>query len=155
VAPLIVALVFIASVAIFTRGRAVTDPVMVMGYVRGVPFQLAIEKVDGLWMSLPVAQAWRAMKADAVQVGVRLRANSAFRTMEEQVALYNMSPEEREKRGVGKQVARPGYSNHQSGKAIDVSVARPDSKAWVLAHAARFGFAHTLPDEPWHLELIT
>ena len=52
--------------------------------------------------------------------------------------------------------ARPGFSKHEQGRAIDFtfngrSVSSQDSAAfqWLAAHAPRYGFVN-LPEEPWH-----
>jgi len=49
-------------------------------------------------------------------------------------------------------VARPGYSNHQSGDAIDLNRAHDKGKtdAWLKANAAKFGFYRDVPSELWH-----
>ena len=46
----------------------------------------------------------------------------------------------------------PGYSTHQSGRALDLNRLGPGVHAWLLAHARRFGFVATVPGEPWHWE---
>ena len=52
--------------------------------------------------------------------------------------------------------ARPGFSKHEQGRAIDFSyngrsIASQDSYAfqWLASHAPRYGFVN-LPEEPWH-----
>lgn len=73
--------------------------------------------------------------------------------------------------GIGGRIAAPGFSNHQSGSAIDFRVdlqnagsIKHDSQdrfraiwrkswfhPWMNANAARFGF-HPIPTEEWHWE---
>jgi hypothetical protein len=45
--------------------------------------------------------------------------------------------------------AAPGYSNHQSGRALDLTVS-----SWLANNAARFGFKRTVPSEAWHYEFF-
>jgi hypothetical protein len=47
----------------------------------------------------------------------------------------------------GNLAAKPGYSNHQNGRAVDVS-----TSSWLFANAAKFGFVRTVPSEDWHWE---
>jgi hypothetical protein len=49
----------------------------------------------------------------------------------------------------GNLAAKPGYSNHQSGRALDLSVS-----SWLVNNAARFGFKRTVPSEAWHYEFF-
>ena len=48
--------------------------------------------------------------------------------------------------------AKPGYSNHQSGHALDLNTS--DTGVLALAQRARrkFGFERTVPTETWHWE---
>ncbi|MBP9827456.1 M15 family metallopeptidase, partial [Candidatus Saccharibacteria bacterium] len=52
--------------------------------------------------------------------------------------------------------AKPGYSNHESGEAIDITINGSTIKSrsseafqWLSANAGRFGLKN-LPSEPWH-----
>ncbi|MEK7599553.1 MAG: M15 family metallopeptidase [Patescibacteria group bacterium] len=92
-----------------------------------------------------------AMVAEAKKAKVTLSANSCFRTMNHQKALwsqYGMDPA---------RVARPGYSNHQMGLAIDISGLPGDpgpvsgSKvwAWLSKNADKFSYKN-YPAEAWH-----
>ena len=48
--------------------------------------------------------------------------------------------------------AKPGYSNHQSGHALDLNARDPAVGAWLRAHAHEYGFRNTIASEPWHWE---
>jgi hypothetical protein len=85
------------------------------------------------------------MQRAAHQAGVTLSLTSGFRTQSEQQYLYNCYLTKRCNNG--NRAAPPGYSNHQSGIAVDVS-----TSSWLAANASRFGFVRTVPDEPWHYE---
>jgi D-alanyl-D-alanine carboxypeptidase len=115
------------------------------------------------------ATAWRTMKAAAAAEGVVLKLISAFRSIDRQVEIL------REKLAEGETVeeilsasAPPGYSEHHTGRAIDIDTdgvapleiefERTHAFAWLLKNAARFGFALSFPKgnrygyqyEPWH-----
>jgi len=114
-------------------------------------------------------RAWAAMKEAARQDGVTLQIVSSFRTIERQIAIIrdkiarNMPMET-----ILTLSAPPGYSEHHSGRAIDINTpgCRPteeefaDTAAyrWLEQHAVRFGFHLSYPRgnalgfiyEPWH-----
>jgi D-alanyl-D-alanine carboxypeptidase len=115
------------------------------------------------------AQAWRKMAAAAESDSVVLQPVSAFRTVGYQAELIRrklkngQSMEE-----VLKVSAAPGFSEHHSGRAIDVTT--PGSEVlqepfentgafeWLCQHAGDFGFTlsyprgnpHGVAYEPWH-----
>lgn len=113
--------------------------------------------------------AWQAMKAAAAQEGVTLFLVSAFRSVDYQSQLI------RRKLDAGRDIAQilcvnaaPGYSEHHTGRAIDIGTPEsPDLEetfestpafAWLQAHAQEFGFHLSFPRgnttgisyEPWH-----
>jgi zinc D-Ala-D-Ala carboxypeptidase len=115
------------------------------------------------------ASAWRAMKIAASSDGVVLRIVSAFRTIERQAGIVRAKIE----KGLSLEAilcasAPPGFSEHHSGRAIDVTTdgVRPleaefeHTRAffWLSTNAGRFGFALSYPPnnrygytyEPWH-----
>ena len=115
------------------------------------------------------AGAWRSLKAAALADGVSLFIVSAFRSINRQAEIV------RRKLEAGASVeevlsvcAPPGFSEHHTGCAVDVST--PDSPilqvefeqtpafAWLGARAAKFGYYLSYPVgnhlgyqyEPWH-----
>jgi hypothetical protein len=50
--------------------------------------------------------------------------------------------------------AEPGYSNHQSGEALDLNTAASGVYSWLVNNASRYGFYRTVPSEPWHWEFF-
>src|SRR5690606_23830586 len=48
--------------------------------------------------------------------------------------------------------AVPGYSNHNSGHALDLNTSAPGVYDWLAANGAYYGFERTVPSEPWHWE---
>lgn len=119
------------------------------------------------------AESWRRMKTEAAADGVVLLIVSGFRSVGYQAELF------RKKLAAGHDIssilkvkAAPGYSEHHTGKAIDIASpgTRPltdefETSAafrWLEANAARFGFgmpygrdnALGIAYEPWHWSLL-
>lgn len=115
------------------------------------------------------AQAWRALKAGALDANVELFIVSAFRSVERQAEIV------RRRLAKGQAIeeilvvcAPPGFSEHHSGRAIDLStpgapLLEPEfdqtaAFAWLTQHANDFGFRLSFPAgnlqgyiyEPWH-----
>lgn len=131
--------------------------VYAIAYRDGKPIgKLKLVKVAGKLVSEPVAQAFLAMREAAKSSGIDLVLTSGFRTMEEQQRLW-----EAYQSGSGNLAARPGYSNHQDGTAIDIKVwssFQSPEYLWLAANARDFGFVNTGKNfsqpEPWHWEYI-
>src|SRR5690606_17210793 len=100
-------------------------------------------------VEVKTAAAFLAMREAAARDGVNLSLESGFRTRAEQRRLYRAY-----RRGKGNKAARPGRSNHQSGRALDISVLTPGARGWLAAHAGSFGFKRTVRKEPWHWEYV-
>lgn len=115
------------------------------------------------------ASAWAAMKQAAAQDGLDLRLLSAFRSVERQAEII------RARLAAGRSLdeilaasAPPGFSEHHTGRAIDIGTPESDTLeesfeltpafAWLQQHAGRFGFVLSYPRgnaegfiyEPWH-----
>ncbi len=120
-----------------------------LAYVNGRAAQVKLAPIPGgRLMREDAAQAFSRMHAAAQKEGIALQVNSAFRTMQEQEALYGAY-----EAGTGNLAARPGYSNHQGGIAVDIAVSGlPRTYAWLEQNGARFGFKRTVPSEAWHWE---
>lgn len=134
--------------------------VVVTGYVRGQAQQTTCCQIGPHLAEKFTAYDFILMQAAAAQDGIKLSLSSAFRTMEKQQQLWEerQDPVVKKKKGVA---AKPGFSNHQSGVALDIHVgmSRADRLAnqftstflWLTANAALFGFDNEeVPDEPWH-----
>ena len=114
-------------------------------YVRGTPKTITTIKVGGKAVAKPAGHAFLKMQAAADAAGVGMALNSGFRTMDEQRYFYNCYKTKRCNNG--NLAAKPGYSNHQSGIALDIS-----TSSWLARNAPRYGFVRTVPSEPWHWE---
>ncbi|HEY8208699.1 MAG TPA: M15 family metallopeptidase [Myxococcaceae bacterium] len=133
-----------------------TDRQMVEAWERGqVLGTIAVVGQDGVLMEVQLAAAWGAMRDAAAAAGVSLVPTSGFRTMEEQQRLWaeHLSGQR------PTPVARPGFSNHQNGRALDITVHDSTTSAeyrWLDAHARAFGFRNVgagfSRPEWWHWE---
>ncbi len=113
-------------------------------------------------------QAFNEFQASAANDGVWLYIVSGFRSYEYQDYLYNNYYSYRGEE-TDRFSARAGYSEHQSGLAMDLNnasrsfVGTPEA-AYIAAHCAEFGFIIRYPDEkeyitgfmyePWHLRYV-
>lgn len=122
-----------------------------------------------LWLEHGTVHAWLSMQRSAAEMGVRLEAISGFRSIAYQAGIL------RRKRDRGMSIEEalsintaPGFSEHHSGRAIDIGTPGcPPAEevfettaafAWLRQHAAQFGFRMSYPRdnphgviyEPWH-----
>lgn len=122
-----------------------------------------------LWLHPQAARAWAGLRAAALRDGIALDAVSGYRSHDYQLGIFER------KRARGHAVddiltvnAAPGYSEHHSGRALDIgtpgeppaeeSFERTDAFAWLQREAAGHGFRMSYPRdnphgivyEPWH-----
>lgn len=122
-----------------------------------------------LWLLAGAARAWARMRAAALAEGVVLEAISGYRSHAYQLGIF------RRKQARGQHVedilrvnAAPGYSEHHSGRALDIgtpgeppaeeSFERTPAFDWLTRRAGGFGFVMSYPRgnphgivyEPWH-----
>lgn len=117
----------------------------------------------------PAAQAWVAMRDRAARDAIELVPVSGFRSVARQVEIF------RAKLAAGqalpdilRYVAAPGFSEHHTGRALDIGspehieldedFERTAAFRWLATHAGNFGFTlsyprqnpHGIGYEPWH-----
>src|SRR5690242_12886840 len=119
------------------------------GYHHGAKVRIKVVSVGGVEAEVHTAVAFRAMAKAARKAGIDLRIRSGFRSFAKQARLYK-----KYRRGEGNLAARPGYSNHESGRALDIYITDYDVYEWLEHHASDFGFHRTVPGEPWHWEYL-
>lgn len=121
------------------------------------------------WLAPRAARAFVRMREAAHEGGIELQVVSAFRSARYQFGILARKVE----RGLSineilRVSAAPGYSEHHSGRALDLTTPgfaaleaefeRSPAFAWLQEHAVRFGFAlsyprgnaHGIAYEPWH-----
>lgn len=114
-------------------------------YQSGSPFTISVFTISGKRVAKPTGDAFLKMRDAAEAAGVSITINSGFRTQEEQQHLYNCYTTK--SCNNGNLAAKPGYSNHQNGKALDLT-----TSDWLVQNAATYGFSRTVPSEAWHYE---
>lgn len=122
-----------------------------------------------LWLAAPAKAAWRRMQHAAGAEHIVLQAISGYRSHSYQLGIF------RRKLARGQHIdeilgvnAAPGFSEHHSGRAIDIGTAgEPPAEesfeqtpafAWLMRRAGAFGFSLSYPRgnpngiayEPWH-----
>jgi len=120
------------------------------GYSHGEPFDIDVVHVDDKAVEVATANAFLVMQEAADADGVGLGLVSGFRSYAEQEYLYNCYINCNCNNC--NLAARPGYSNHNSGHALDLNASSPGVYEWLAANAATFGFERTVPSENWHWE---
>ena len=143
-----------------------------------VPSDLTNVTVNGTVTSYTLrreaAEAMTKMFAGAAQDGVQLVLTSAYRSYEYQYQLYNGYVAQYGSATADTISSRPGYSDHQTGLAADITsstysalnqgFAQDSGGIWLAAHAHEYGFIMRYPQgkqditgyafEPWHFRYI-
>lgn len=132
-----------------TAFLATADARRVTGYAHGRKTPINLVWVGGVELEAATAKAFRAMAAAAKKAGLDLAIRSGFRSHEKQKELYREY-----KKGWGHLAARPGYSNHQNGKAVDIYIDDYRVYEWLRGNASKFGFKKTVRREAWHWEYV-
>ncbi len=134
------------------QGLIQCDPRSEQGYSSGTPFAITVVTVDGKPAELQTANAYYVMQSAAARDGVSLRVVSGFRSYDEQAYLYscyvNCSCNN------CNLAAFPGYSNHQSGFALDLNTYERGVLGWLNRNGGTYGFYRTVPSEDWHWEFF-
>lgn len=148
------------------------------GTKRGLPLQTETTELvsiganpDGREIALEpdTAAAWMRMRDAAASDGLTLLAISGFRSVERQAEIIQGKLSRGERiDAILKTIAAPGYSEHHTGRAIDLGVpgeplltecfALTRAFTWLVAHGHEHGFrlsypkgnAHEIAFEPWH-----
>lgn len=128
---------------------------------------------NGQYMRAEAAQALQQMITDAKQAGYTLTPSSAYRSFDQQTAAYNSEVHAFGQSYADTESARPGYSEHQTGWAVDLGSdgcnisdcfgTTPGGK-WATDNAFKYGFILRYPadkvditgyrHETWHFRYI-
>lgn len=103
---------------------------------------------NGATISAKAANDFNQMMADAAAAGQPLIVSSSYRSYSTQVSTYNYWVSVNGQQGADTVSARPGYSEHQTGLAIDVGAGScildcfgsTSQYQWLQANAANYGF---------------
>lgn len=128
---------------------------------------------NGHQMRREAADALKELIATAKASGLTISAQSGYRSYNYQVTVYNREVNNFGQATADTESARPGYSEHQTGFAVDVGgggcnidncFANTAEGKWVAANAYKYGFIvrYTATKqavtgyraEPWHIRYI-
>lgn len=116
--------------------------------------------------------AFERLCADAKNFGYPIWAVSSYRTYSKQAELYALFLDPNDPNSAATRellVARPGYSEHQTGLAVDISridtsVTSASINKWMALNAHKYGYIIRYPagkegvtgvaNEPWHLRYL-
>ncbi|GFN31553.1 M15 family metallopeptidase [Paenibacillus xylaniclasticus] len=139
-----------------------------------VPFIFS-ELTDKRKMRREAADALKLLFDGAKKDGIELAGVSGYRSEARQKTLFNNYVERDGLEAASRYSARPGFSEHQTGLAMDVSgrdgrcaaeacFAETDEAKWLAKHAYEYGFIIRYPEdkeeitgymyEAWHLRYV-
>lgn len=135
------------------------------------------ESIAGnIYMQPVAAEALEALFAGAKEQGIILYATSGFRSYSTQKAIFDRKSQQRGEKSANASVAKPGYSEHQTGLAMDVEghsslgiglvddFGETPEGRWLAQHCHEYGFIIRYPKgktsitgyiyEPWHIRYV-
>ena len=111
-----------------------------------------------------------AMVSAAKEEGIILLGNSAYRSYRSQTKTYNNRVKSEGQKSADEYVAKPGFSEHQTGLCIDITnrkkyfVKGTKEADWLAKNSYKFGFIIRYPYgkknitgieyEPWHVRYV-
>ncbi len=125
---------------------------------------------EGMMAEAVALNAFIKMSKDASKEGLGLIINSSYRSYQDQVDIQETYRNLYGDSYVEKYVAKPGFSEHQTGLAFDIGsttsnvFANSKEYAWMLDNAYKYGFILRFPkkyeditgfrSEPWHFRYV-
>ena len=131
---------------------------------------------ENIYMRPEAAAALEDLFEAAAQDGITLYATSGYRSYSTQKAIFERKLERMDEKQANASVAKPGYSEHQTGLAMDIegettkgtglteAFGESPEGIWMAEHCAEYGFIIRYPKgktnitgyiyEPWHLRYV-
>lgn len=127
---------------------------------------------SGMQLVKEAKEAFETLSESAKKDGMNVIAMSSYRSYDYQVNLYNNYVAQDGKEAADKYSARPGYSEHQTGLAVDVynldlpytSFEETNEFTWMQENAYKYGFILRFPKdkvditgyqyESWHYRYV-
>ncbi len=117
-----------------------------------------------IYVDIAARDAFVKMAETADSDSIKLIVDSGYRSASYQARIIIEHMKEGQKfADITRYVAPPGYSDHETGRAVDIvpsdpSFARTDAYRWLVENAGKFGFEENFPKdtaglspwEPWH-----
>ena len=156
------------------------DITILVNYEHKVPddYDLKLKDIENNKVATILYNSLRRMIATAKDDGVEIVINNSYRSNSNQKRIYNNRIKSYQSQGYNyitaekltkSSVAEPGYSEHETGLAIDFSESGNYSKnkkmwSWLKENAYKFGFILRYPEnktnitkvehEPWHYRYV-
>ncbi|MBQ7131761.1 MAG: D-alanyl-D-alanine carboxypeptidase family protein [Oscillospiraceae bacterium] len=159
----------IVSSSSLVEGVTFIDGIMVVNKSYPLPVDYVPQSTNDYGLDDMCYSAYLDMKSDAQDDGISLYISSAYRSYSTQSSLYSNYVANRGQQAADTFSARAGYSEHQSGLAIDVNevsdafIGTPEA-IWLAEHAHEYGFIIRYPEgksditgykyEPWHIRYV-
>jgi zinc D-Ala-D-Ala carboxypeptidase len=137
------------------------------------PTDLVAPTLGGGQLRKDAAAALDNLNRSAIQAGYSVKIISAYRSFSSQTSVYSGYVSRDGQAQADAYSARPGYSEHQTGWAVDVGNKNGNCDLetcfgstalgqWIAAHAHEYGFIVRYPQgqptgyqyEPWHLRYV-
>lgn len=136
-----------------------------------VPKEL-VEGYNGQLMTPGTAYAFKRMRADAAQKSIYIDVPNAYRSFDKQKSLFERTVSEVGIDSAETTVARPGFSEHNTGRALDIigssdtleDFDQTPEYEWLSEHCADYGFIMRYSKgtsditgfeyEPWHITFV-
>lgn len=134
------------------------------------------ELAENTYMQPEAADALEALFAGALEDDIILYATSGFRSYSTQKAIFERKLDKMSERSANASVAKPGYSEHQTGLAMDVEghsslgsglvddFGKTPEGIWLAENCHEYGFIIRYPEgktnitgyiyEPWHIRYV-
>ena len=131
---------------------------------------------ENIYMQPEAAAALEELFQGALEDGITLYATSGFRSYSTQKAIFERKLETMSEKAANASVAKPGYSEHQTGLAMDVEglsslgsglvedFGETPEGIWLAEHCHEYGFILRYPKdrtditgyiyEPWHIRYV-
>lgn len=140
-----------------------------------VPFPFGDQKIEKSYLRKEAARALEKMFAQAKRENIELFGVSGYRSYKRQQEVFSAEVNRVGEKKAVLAVAIPGFSEHQSGLAMDISspsvnydltesYGNTKEGKWLVANAHRFGFILRYPKgkeqvtgyqyEPWHFRYV-
>lgn len=133
-----------------------------------------LQEIESHQLRAEAADAARQMLRDMRAEGVNVTVTSAYRSYDTQVSTYDHWVQKNGQDTADRVSARPGFSEHQTGLALDLAdgtgcdlqacFADTEAAQWAAENAAEYGFVLRFPDgqesvtgysfEPWHFRYV-
>ena len=131
---------------------------------------------EGILINKEVLEQFNLMKIDAFKLGYKIDIMSGYRDYFHQEKIYNKLLNDKGLAYTFRSVAKAGYSEHQTGLAIDICIYRDDKCyieheiedmdeiQWLINNCYKYGFILRYPlgmedktgynYEPWHFRYV-